>query len=178
MPFKREESSTIKDNREVVEILKSKLEGKNISSTAYDAVEVRQLDINSMLITVVVVPTSILNKMKKEKQAIIEKIEQAANGTVFIIRKRAVTEVEGRGEKKVLSSSVTYVDYQEAVASDLVAPSHIVDRRTVVREDGSKIEKMIIDLKSKKDMTNRFEPMGEVFEHLFSRKAVFQANYY
>lgn len=178
MSFKREEPTNIKDNREIVEILKRELKGKNIPSEEYNTVKIREFSIDSMLITVVLVSETLLKEMKREKQTILEEIEEITDGTVFIIRARQGEEVQGSKGQPVFKSGTTYVDYQELVACDLVAPSHIVDRRTVIREDGSRIEKMIIDLKSKKDMANRFEPMAAVFESLFSRRAVFQANYY
>lgn len=181
MSFKRDESSAIlKDNKAVVEILKNQLKSENIAQEEYNNVEVKELEKNSILITVVSLPSSIFlcRSMKKEKAALIQKIEEAINGTVFIIRGRVTKEVEGRAGKKVVKSSVSYADYQELVAGDLVSPSVLVDRRTVVREDGSRIEKMMIDLKYEQELVNRLEPMGIVFEDLFGRKAVFQTNYY
>ncbi|KAH9385484.1 small subunit ribosomal protein S7e [Nematocida major] len=179
MSFKREESSAvIKDNKEVVEVIKKTIGSSDITEEAYNNTEVRVLEKNGVLITIVFVPEDMFRAIKKEKLSIIENVEEALGGTVFVVRGRVIEEVEGRGGKSVIRSSVSYADYQELVAEDLVSPSHLVDRRTVVREDGSRVEKMITDSKCKKDMANRFEPMSLVFEDMFGKKAVFQANYY
>lgn len=177
MPLKREESSNPQNTR-IVEIIKEQLKEKNISSEEYSKIEVRQINKDSMLITLVLVPETLHKEMRREKQAIVDEIEGAVDGTVFVIRERTGEEIKGTKGQAVFKSKTTYADYQELVAGDLVTPSHIVDRRTVIREDGSKIEKIIIDIKSKEDMANRFEPMSVAFESLFSRKALFQANYY
>ncbi|EHY65198.1 small subunit ribosomal protein S7e [Nematocida ausubeli] len=177
MSLKREDSNS-NQNQQVANLIKNAIKGADIPEEEYSAIKITAIEKEGILTTTVAVSESIMTAMKKQKMALIEKMESILNGTVFIIRDRIVQEAIGKGGKTVIQSPITHTAYQEKVVNDLVAPSHIVDRRTVVREDGSKLEKMIIDAKHKAEASNRFEPMRVVFEEMFGKKALFLANYY
>ncbi|OAG31756.1 small subunit ribosomal protein S7e [Nematocida displodere] len=165
-----------KHAQSIVKMLRETPKEKKVADAVFEKVEVVEFTKDSVLITVVVVPTSLLSAVKKTLGAVIGSIENAIGGTVFIIRRRVASGLK-EGEKR-FRTGPTYKDYQEAVAKDLAAPSHIVDRRTLVRADGSRLEKIITDIKCKKELAHRFAPMGLVFEELFGKKTSFQANYY
>ncbi|KAI5165159.1 small subunit ribosomal protein S7e [Nematocida sp. AWRm78] len=177
MSFKREDSNTTQ-NKQVVDLIRAAVNNASIPEEEYSTIKVTPIQKEGILTTTVAVSEGIMAAMKKQKAALIEKLESVLNGTVFIIRDRKVQMVEGKGGKQVIQSPITHAGYQERVVNDLVAPSHIVDRRTVIREDGSRLEKMIIEAKHKDEFSNRFEPMRVVFEEMFGKKALFMANYY
>lgn len=152
------------------------VQGRAIKDETYDKIEVRHIVKNSVLAVVVVVPKTVLLGVKRNLADLAAKIEEATGGTAFVIRRRVSSGLE-KGVRRYRTGQ-TYKDYQEDVARDLVAPSHVVDRRTLVRADGTRLEKILVDAKSKKEVAHRFEPMSVVFGELFGMQSSFQANYY
>jgi len=161
---------------EILKIVRQNLGDKKISEETINKIEVKEITKDSTNVTLIVVPGVIIKELKRKVQAVIEGVEGSLGGTVFVIRRRVASGLV-KGEKRNRTGP-TLKDYQELIAKDLVVPSYIVDRRTLVREDGSKLEKIIVDRKNKEELENRFEPMRIVFEDLFGKKACFQANYY
>lgn len=157
-------------------ILKNLLQGKTIKEESLKKVEILNCTNEGVAINVIVLPASVHSHLKKNIVSAIESAESILGGTVFFIRRRVASGLK-KGEK-CYRTGPTYKDYQEAVAADLALPFFIVDRRTLVREDGSRLEKIMLDSRSQKEMAHRFEPMGIVFEKLFEKKASFKANYY
>ncbi|KAI5170649.1 small subunit ribosomal protein S7e [Nematocida sp. LUAm3] len=171
----QKQESTHKE--EITKELKSMLEGRDISASTFNKIELFEFSKNSVLITVVVLPTPVYNQLKRSGVPVaVEHLENLVGGSVFLVRKQKPSGLK-KGESSYRTGP-TQKDYQEAVARDLVSPAQIVDRRTVVREDGSKLEKILIDSKKKKEVAHRLEPMAMVFEEMFGKKAIFQSNYY
>ncbi|KAI5185301.1 hypothetical protein NEHOM01_0759 [Nematocida homosporus] len=160
----------------VLSILKGLLTSPETFSEDLGLVKVDSFSKDSVLVTVVTLPGGVYSELKRGLGAATERLEEVLGGTVFLIRARVDSGLK-KGEK-CFRTGPTYADYQESVAADLAAPFHIVDRRSLVREDGSRVEKIILDIKSQKEHAHRFEPMALVFESLFAKKATFQANYY
>lgn len=160
----------------VSEILKNNVQGAKVDDGLFEKVTVDTFVQESISVAVVTVPAALQKALKKSHSAAVESLEKVLGGTVFIIRKRKCSGLV-KGERR-FRTGPTYKDYQESVAKDLVAPYHVVDRRTVIREDGSQVEKVIVESRGKKELVNRFVPMGIVFEKLFEKKALFQENYY
>lgn len=160
----------------IAAILKNLLQGKPVKEESLNKVEVLNCTNEGVVISVVVLPSSVHKHIKRSISAAIESAESILGGTVFFVRRRVASGLK-KGEK-CYRTGPTYKDYQEAVAADLALPFCIVDRRTLVREDGSRLEKIVLDINSEKEMAHRFGPMGIVFEKLFEKKASFKANYY
>lgn len=160
----------------VGDILRQVVKDADVNSAVFEKIETETVVQDSVSATVVTVPASLLKALKKTHADAVKKLEHALGGTVFLVRKRKSSGlVKGERRHRV---GPTYKDYQEAVAKDLVAPYHVVDRRTLVREDGSRLEKIIVERRAQKELANKFVPMGIVFEHMFEKKALFQENYY
>lgn len=173
---KRGEGKASRAHAEIAKVVKDALREQKADEEAGGEIETREIAKESILVTLVVVPDGVYGALKKSIRSVVEKLEQKVGGTVFVVRKKVDSGLV-RGERRHRTGP-THRDYQEAVAKDLVAPSHIVDRRTLVREDGSRLEKVMVDRKDKEELEHRFEPMGVVFEALFEKRACFQANYY
>ncbi|KAI5180883.1 small subunit ribosomal protein S7e [Nematocida sp. AWRm80] len=160
----------------IAKIIRKYTENKNIKEESLNKIETQEYSKDNIKILLVIVPLSIMRAIRRDILSAVREIEEISKVNVFVIRKRIQSGLK-KGER-LFRTGPTYKDYQESVASDLVSPGHIVDRRTLVREDGSKLEKIMVDLKDQDLLENRFVPMNILFEEMFQKKAVFQGNYY
>jgi small subunit ribosomal protein S7e len=76
--------------------------------------------------------------------------------------------------KGPIPRSRTLKTVQEAVLDDIVYPSEIVGKQTVLRTDGSNTMKVYLDPKEQVQLENKLETFASVYKTLTSKDVKFQ----
>lgn len=163
--------------QEVIRAIKASGAIKTTKGSLLDRIELAECSKDRINAMVVKVPYQSLVEIRKEFAGVLSSLEELfPSHTVFLVRQKAPSGLKA-GERR-RRTGPTRIDYQESAVRDLIFPGHVVDRRTSVRTDGVRLEKIFIDRKSEQELSNRLDPMAVAFESLFKKQASFQVNYY
>jgi len=123
------------------------------------------------------VPFTLLKSFQQVQDRLVRELEKKFSGnTVVIVAKRTILPPGfGRGRKgsaiRPRSRSLTAV--HEAILEDIVHPTEIVGKRTLVKKDGSKIMKIILDPKEKTNVSMKTETFQVVYKKLTGKDVSF-----
>jgi Ribosomal protein S7e len=173
----RERAGESKTKSEVVKVLQDAAGTAKVEKALLGQAEIEEHKTSGISIMLVKIPHRAIKGLRKNFEIVLSKLETLfPEHAVFVIRQRAPSGLK-QGEKR-RRIGPTRADHQEGVVRDLVLPGNVIDRRTTVRSDGARLEKIFVDKGSEQALENRLEAMGAAFESLFKKKAAFRVNYY
>eukprot|EP00353_Schmidingerella_taraikaensis_P004104 CAMPEP_0185579516 /NCGR_PEP_ID=MMETSP0434-20130131/15049_1 /TAXON_ID=626734 ORGANISM="Favella taraikaensis, Strain Fe Narragansett Bay" /NCGR_SAMPLE_ID=MMETSP0434 /ASSEMBLY_ACC=CAM_ASM_000379 /LENGTH=190 /DNA_ID=CAMNT_0028197549 /DNA_START=26 /DNA_END=598 /DNA_ORIENTATION=+ len=121
------------------------------------------------------VPFTQLARYRKIQKNLVEELEKKFSGNhVVIIGKRTIYKATYNRNTKFNGPrprSRTLKHVQEAILDDIVSPSVIAGKRTLMRTDGSRLMK--VQLSGKDNVEQKLETFASVYRHLCSKAVTF-----
>lgn len=123
------------------------------------------------------VPFRLLKNFQKIHSALVDELEKKLSGkTVFILAQRRILPVKSRlnrasQQKRPRSRTLTAV--HEAILEDLTYPVDIVGKRTRVKLDGKKTQKIYLDPRQEKTVESKVDVLTGVYKKLTGKDAQF-----
>mmetsp|Transcript_6321 Transcript_6321/g.9414 ORF Transcript_6321/g.9414 Transcript_6321/m.9414 type:complete len:197 (+) Transcript_6321:31-621(+) len=133
---------------------------------------------NGRKAVIIHVPFRLLKAFHRIQQRLIRELEKKFSGKhVTIIAQRRILPREGkknRTSKQARPFSRTLTSVHDSTLEDLVYPTEIVGRRTRVRIDGAKIQKVYLDPKDRTNVEHKLETFTTVYKKLTGKDAAFE----
>jgi len=133
---------------------------------------------NGRKAVIIHVPFRLLKAFHRIQQRLIRELEKKFSGKhVTIIAQRRILPREGkknRTSKQARPFSRTLTSVHDSTLEDLVYPTEIVGRRTRVRVDGAKIQKVYLDPKDRTNVEHKLETFTTVYKKLTGKDAAFE----
>lgn len=123
------------------------------------------------------VPFRLLKNFQKIHSTLVGELEKKLSGkSVFILAQRRILPVKSRlnrasQQKRPRSRTLTAV--HEAILEDIVYPVDIVGKRTRVKLDGKKTQKIFLDPRQEKTVEAKVDVISGVYKKLTGKDAQF-----
>lgn len=124
------------------------------------------------------VPVPLLKNVQNIQPKLVRELEKKFNGKhVIFLASRRILRKPSRGAKRgsqMRPVSRTLTNVHDAILDDLVYPTEIVDKRTRVKIDGSKLLRVYLDHKDKSNLEYKVETFSSVYRKLTGKDVVFE----
>jgi len=124
------------------------------------------------------VPFRMLKSYHRIQQRLVRELEKKFSGRhIVIIAQRTILGKSFSRSKKVSGPrprSRTLTKVHEAILEDLVYPTEIVGKRTVMHVDGSRQLKVYLDPKDQVTVETKLDTFAQVYKRLTSKDVVFE----
>merc|ERR1740115_353777 len=124
------------------------------------------------------VPYRMLKAYHRIQPRLVRELEKKFSGRhIVIIAQRTILGQSYSRSKKVSGPrprSRTLTAVHEAILEDLVYPTEIVAKRTVMRVDGSKLLKVFLDPNRQENVETKLDTFAQVYKKLTSKDVCFE----
>jgi len=145
---------------------------KNISVVAAKEVDVG----DGRKAVVVFVPFRVLREVRRVQERIVNELEKKFSGrAVIVVAQRRILPKKTKTNRVASQQrprSRTLAAVHDAILDDVVYPSEVVGRRTRVRIDGSRTQKVQLDVKEKQSLEHKLEAIAAVYKKLTGKDVV------
>lgn len=124
------------------------------------------------------VPYTQIKEYHQVQERLVQELEKKFSGRhIVIIAQRTILGKAYSRTKKTSGPrprSRTLTKVQEAILEDLVYPTEIVAKRTVMRVDGSKLLKVYLNPKDQVTVETKLDTFAQVYERLTNKHVSFE----